>query len=416
MIPEIKRTVAGVLLALGISGLGLSISHAEESAPGTGDAVMSGSPHVNLRYRFEHVEQDDFDENANASTLRIRLNYGTEKWRGWSGFAEFDYIAEVLVNDFNSGAGTSPPDRDQYPLVADPKGADLNQLYLDYEGFDKTRLRFGRQKILLDNERFVGPVGWRQNEQTFDGVSATLNGLPKTELFYSYIARVNRVFGERSFAGQQDMNTHLLNGRIGVTDKWQLTPYAYFIDNDDAPEFSTSTLGVRANGEVGLAGGAVKLLAEFATQSDAANNPVSYRAQYIHLRADWAMHNGLTLGLAVEGLGGDQNDPGKAFRTPLATLHPFQGWADQFLITPNAGIQDVYASVKYKLNKWTLLGVYHDFSAADGGARWGSEIDLAASRAMGERYSILLKAAFFRADDASFVDTNKIWVQLVANY
>lgn len=379
-------------------------------------ALLAGQLHINLRYRYEYVNEDDFNQDAHASTLRLRLNYATGKWYDWSGFAEFDYVGQVFLHSFNSGGGTSSADRNQYPVVADPKGADLNQLYLDYAGYTNTRLRFGRQRILLDDERFVGGVGWRQNEQTFDGASALFKGLPKTELFYSYVAQANRIFGERSAAGRHDVNAHLLNARIKASDNWQLTPYFYYIDNDDVAAFSTATLGARANGTFTLAGGTLKLLGEFATQSDAADNPVSYDTEYLHLSADWALKNGLSVGIGFESLGGDQNDPGKAFRTPLATLHKFQGWANQFLATPNAGVDDFSLNAKYKYQKWNFQAIYHDFSATEGSADWGSELDLAASRPLGKRYSILLKAAFFSADDAPFEDTTKLWIQLVANY
>lgn len=413
-----KLALIAVTASLISGSLSLAAAQAavQTSAAALDEALLGGKLHINLRYRYEYVNEDDFDKNANASTLRLRLNYQTGKWRDWSGFTEFDYVGQVLLHSFNSGAGTSSPDRNQYPVVADPKGADLNQLYLDYGGLSDTRLRFGRQRILLDDQRFVGGVGWRQNEQTFDGVSALFKGLPKTELFYSYIAQVNRIFGERSSAGRHDANIHLLNARIKVAGNWQVTPYFYFIDNDDVAAFSTATFGARANGAIAFTSGTLKLAGEFATQSDAADNPVDYTTEYLRLSADWALKNGLSVGIGFESLGGDQNAPGKAFRTPLATLHKFQGWADQFLATPNAGVDDFSVNAKVKYRKWNLQAVYHDFSAAEGSADWGSELDLAASRALGGRYSLLLKAAFFSADDAPFEDASKFWIQLVANY
>jgi len=411
------------MIAVGMAGLFLGpLSSAAETKTelGLGEAIVAGTPHVLFRYRYEFVDDDNFDNDANASTLRLRLNYKTGKWRAWSGFAEFDYIAHLLQKDFNSLGGTSPGKEGIYPVVADPEGADLNQFYLDYEGFADTRLRFGRQRILLDNQRFIGPVGWRQNEQTYDGVSLTFKGLAKTEVFYSYVAQVNRILGERSPAGQDDANNHTLNVRISFSDKWKLTPYYYYIDSEDSPVFSTSTLGARLNGTLAIGDGTLKLVGEAATQSEAADNPADYDAEYYHLSANWAMKNGLSLGLGFESLGGEDSPIGEAFRTPLATLHAFQGWADQFLATgagnPGAGVEDFYASVKYKMQKWNLQAIYHDFSAADGSATWGSEFDLAASRSLGDRYAILLKAAFFSADDPNFRDVTKLWLQLTAKY
>jgi alginate export protein len=417
---SIAAGLAGLLL-VSLSAAADKDAEADENS--LVDAIISGTPHVKFRYRYEYVSDENFDKDANASNLKLRLNYATGKWRGWSAFGEFDYIGELFLNDFNSAAGTSPPDRNVYPVVADPKGADLNQFYLDYEGLADTRLRFGRQRILLDNERFVGPVGWRLNEQTFDAVSATYKGLAKTEIFYSFIGQVNRVFGERTPVGTQRMKSHILNVPITVADNWKVTPYYYYIRNDDSPAFalfSTATLGARAKGEIALGESTLKLVGEFATQSDIGDNPVSYSAQYFNLSAEWVMKSSLSLGVGLESLGGDENEPGKAFRTPLATLHAFQGWADLFLATavsfPGAGVEDFTISAKYKIKKWKLQAIYHDFSAAAGSTPWGSEVDLAASRSLGDRYSLLLKGAVFSADNAAYRDVTKLWVQVIANF
>ena len=109
------------------------------------------------------------------------------------------------------------------------------------------------------------------------------------------------------------------------------------------------------------------------------------------------MQNSLAVGLGFESLGGS-SDPGEAFRTPLATLHAFNGWADQFLTTPTGGIDDLYVTVKYAFGPWNLTGVYHDFSAETGGIDYGGELDVSVGRKLGGRYGVLFKGAFFSAD------------------
>jgi hypothetical protein len=377
-------------------------------------AITSGKASLGLRYRYEHVDDDAFTENANASTLRLRLNYRTGKWEKLSGFVEFDYVGELLMDDFNNLGGSSP-DRDQYPVVADPKGPDLNQLYIDYDWSDVGKGRLGRQRILLDNQRFVGGVGWRQNEQTYDAVSVNFKGWSKTDFFYSYVNAVQRVFGEKVPAGRHKNETHLLNVKFKLSDAWDVTPYFYLIDNKDAAAFSTATLGARLTGGVAAGDGKLGFVVEAATQSDAGNNPVSYDAEYFNVGATWALKNGLSLGLAWESLGGDQNVAGASFRTPLATLHAFQGWADRFLSTPDAGVNDLFATVKYQAGTWNFTGVYHDFEAQSGNADWGSELDVSADRKLGDRYGVLLKAAFYDAKQHR-ADTNIFWIMLTASY
>ncbi|MGB5352582.1 MAG: alginate export family protein [Woeseia sp.] len=392
------------------------LAQAQEATPNDlATAISSGDAGVDLRYRFEHVDQDNIAKTASASTLRLRLNYATLPFRNIKGFVEFDYVAELLVDDFNSGGGTSP-NRTQYPVVADPDGADLNQLYLDFGAIPDILLRLGRQRILLDNQRFVGGVGWRQNEQTYDGATLKWSGLEQTELQYSYVTRVNRIFGDSSPAGRDDSNTHLLNARFMLPETWTLSAYAYRIDDDDVSAFSTLTVGARLNGSIPAGERKMTLTGEIASQSDAASAPVDYRATYYRFDAAIAVTDMLSLGLGYESLGGDQTAAGKAFRTPLATLHAFQGWADVFLNTPDAGIDDLFATVSVKQGNWAFAGTWHQFSAADGGADWGSEIDVSASRKLGERYGLLLKAAAFNADNAAFADTRKLWLMLTAAY
>ena len=405
-----KRRGAAALAAVLIGAPAL----AEETAASTSlaDAIANGSASLALRYRYELVDQDNFNDDANASTLRLRLNYQTAAYEGWSGLVEFDYVGEVLAKDFNSGSGTSGADRNQYPVVADPDGADLNQVYLQYVSGDDWQARIGRQRILLDDQRFVGGVGWRQNEQTYDALSLRFDGLDKTSVSYSYLTQVNRIYGSSVPAGRHDHNTHLLNAAVDLDDGFKVVGYAYLIDNDDDAASSTNTFGLRGEGVINLSDGKLLLLGEVARQSDAANNPTSFDATYYRMQATWKW-DAWFAGAGYEVLGSDN---GQGFRTPLATLHAFNGWADQFLGTPGGGLEDLYVRVGVNVEKWSLEGIYHDFGAEASSADYGSEIDLVAKRPLGDRYNLLLKTAFFDTDNAGFVDVTKFWVMVSANF
>ncbi len=387
---------------------------AAEEAMDLGSALTAGAANVSVRYRYEHVDQDTFADDANASTARLRLSYRTGRWRGAQGFLEFDHVFHVVARDFNSGAGTSPG-RERYPVVVDPKGSDLNQLYVDFKASDDWSVRVGRQRILLDNHRFVGNVGWRQNEQTYDAIALTTDVIRNSDLIYAYVNSVRRIFGDDVPAGRNQTHVHLLNAAVSLAGEWSVTPYFYYIDNSDVPAFSTATLGARIRGKPKLGDAHLDLLAEFATQSDAANAPVNYDAEYLHLKADLALTSALSLSLGFESLGGDAR-PGRMFRTPLATLHAFQGWADQFLETPPGGIDDLYAGFSYAFDAWKLVATYHDFSAETGGGDYGSELDFSIGRKLAKNYALLFKGALFDADAAPYVDTTKIWIMLTADF
>jgi len=408
-----KRNTIGLLTATALLLAAAPFAAADESDT-LAAAITSGKAGVTVRARYEGVDKDNALKDANALTARLRLNYKTGSWKGWSAFAEYDHVFG-LIRDYNAGGGTTPDKFGVYQTVADPKGSDLNQLYLDYSLSEATMVRAGRQRVLLDNQRFVGGVGWRQNEQTYDALLLSTKAISKTTLAYAYVGQVRRIFGQTSPAGSMNVDTHLLNAKVKINDSWSVTPYVYYIDNKDAAATSTSTLGARLTGAVKAGEGTVALVAELATQSDAANNPVNYDADYAHLSALWSMDNGLGLGIAYESLGTDSSNF-QSFRTPLATLHAFQGWADMFLTTPGAGIDDLYATVKYKAGKWNLTGVYHDFSAETGSGDFGTEFDLSAGTKLGGNYGILFKGAFFSSDDVAYPDTNKFWIMFTANY
>lgn len=65
--------------------------------------------------------------------------------------------------------------------MADPECTEANQAYLQMKLGTFTGIA-GRQRVILDNARFIGNVGWRQNEQTYDAVTFKSAALPKTQL------------------------------------------------------------------------------------------------------------------------------------------------------------------------------------------------------------------------------------------
>lgn len=101
-------------------------------------------------------------------------------------------------------------------------------------------------------------------------------------------------------------------------------------------------------------------------------------------------------------------------RTRLATLHAFQGWADQFLLTPDAGIVDIYGSLGYARYGWRFEGIFHHFSAEDGGGSYGRELDFSATRPLRGRYTLMLKSAIFDGDSPVFPSTTKAWLMITA--
>ena len=376
------------------------------------EALKGGEVKIQFRYRYEDVDQDNALENANASTLKSRLNYTSAVFSGLQAQVEVDNVTQVGDDDYNSTSNNETG----YSVVADPDGTEFNQAWLSWSGMD-TVVKGGRQRILLDNERFVGGVGWRQNEQTYDSGSVVNKSLKDTTLSYAWVDNVNRVFGpddgtSAAWLGDWDSSIHLLNASYAGLSFGTITVYDYLMDIKDADAQSNETWGVRFNGKHAL-GETVSLLytLEYARQEDYADNPVSYEADYYAVEGGLALPAAVTLIVGQEALEGDAGTPGKAFRTPLATLHKFQGFADMFLNTPDGGIQDSYVSASIVLMGATASAVWHDFEAEDGGASFGDEFDLSLSRKFGQYVTGLLKYADYN-EDGFAVDTRKFWVQL----
>lgn len=390
----------------------LTICGAVNAADSLSEAFSNGDTKLSFRYRFEMVDQDNFNRDANASTLRTRLNYKTENYNGFSFFIEADNVMDVFGDNYNAGAGNTP-NNGQYPVVADPTGTELNQAWFNYAFNNKTGVKLGRQRILLDNQRFVGGVGWRQNEQTYDAISLDTE-IMGSQLFLSYIENVNRIFGDDVAAGDHDNQTFLANWSNKWLDRHQLTVYYYNIDNEDTAAFSTATFGTSFKTHWPMGDNKFTLGVELAQQSDAHNNPINYDADYARLDLGLELNNVTFFG-GYEVLGGDNNQVGATFRTPLATLHAFNGWADQFLNTPGAGLADTFVGAKGGINGFNWLVKYHQFDADSGSGDFGSELDLSLSKKLNKNFSALLKAAQYDAEDINS-DTSKYWIMLSADF
>jgi len=127
-------------------------------------ALSDGELDLDLRYRYEIADEDAFDRNANASTLRTRLAYTSDSVEGFSVTLNVDDVRAIGANNYDSTRNA----KTQYPRVPDPEGTDLNLVSIAYAGLEKTTIVVGRQRILRDNGRFVSGLPWRQNETTYD--------------------------------------------------------------------------------------------------------------------------------------------------------------------------------------------------------------------------------------------------------
>ena len=375
---------------LSLLALAIAVTLANESARAAEPfiaALETGKPLIDLRLRFEEVDQADKPKEATATTIRARLGYQTGNFHGFSALAEFDVVQHLGARHFNDSINGLAA----YPMIWDPDMVALNRLQLAYgvrlanAGAAAPDLRFivGRQRIIFGDGRFVGNAEWRQHEQTFDALSLVDTSIPETTLSYSYVMRVNRVFGPNSPAGTFDSHSHLFNVVYGgLLPRLKLEAYAFLLDLRQAPALSTATVGLRGEGNFDLGSGFTsKLNGAYAHQTDYANNPLDI-ALSDYLGEAGILYAGFTGLVGYEVLEGNGTI---GFQTPLANLHPFQGWAETFLTKPPNGLKDFYLRGGYGFAasplfaKASALLIYHDFSAqrlaADYGSEWDAQLE-----------------------------------------
>jgi len=372
------------------------------------------TPYVDIRYRLEVVDQTGLPNDATASTLRVRAGIKTAEWHGLSALVEgegFAGIGETSYNDTVNG-------KIAYPVVADPSDVLLNQAWLRWRPVKQIELTGGRQAINLENQRWVGSVGWRQNDQTLDAARVTVKPVKDLSLDYFYAWRVNRVFGPDSPQGiWRDTDIHSVRAAYTIKDVGTLSAYGLWLDVPSSAASSSRTLGVRMAGERKV-GKQTKVLyaVEYARQQDFGPNPASYDLSYF-LAEPGIAQGPFTLKGGFERLEGNGS---AAVQTPLATLHAFNGWADKFLTTPSRGLRDIYVDVGWKAGKGPLKGLalrasWHDYNSTVGGINYGQEWNGQVSYPIGKHFTVLAKAARYDAD-AFATDTTKFWFSIEAKY
>jgi hypothetical protein len=386
---------------------GLAAAGGAFAAETLGQAIRESDFIVDWRLRYESVDQTGIAETAEALTGRLRFGFQTAP------LAKTRLLMEgVWIGDGIDRYNSTTNGHTQYPVVADPAGfTDLNRFALTNKSLEHTTLTFGRQRIVLDDTRFVGNVAWRQNEQTFDGLRAQIDG-SAVKVDVSWSNQVDRVFGPDSPVGRWHGEVVLTN--LSHAFKFgTLTGFDYYADLNDAAAASSNTLGLRLSGSKPLGKLGSNYALSYARQTDAGANPASFSLPYAMLEGGLTFKQKPNVTLGYERLGSNGT---VGFSTPLATLHAFQGWADKFLATPAAGIDDKYVKFGYPLRKRgpftsiSALAWYHDFTAEHGSTHFGNELDLQLV-ARTKKIALTLKYATYAADQL-FTDTDKLWLSV----
>ncbi len=393
-------------------------------AASLGDALTHGVFSADLRVRYESVDQGNRARTGESLTGRLRLGYETLAYAGlYAGVSGqiTRNLARPVRNDGING-------RADLPLIPDPAAEQLHEAYVGWvdrgaDSMARSRVVAGRQRIIYDNERWIGPSEFRQNAQSLDAVSAETQISQALSLRYAYLWQVNRVLGNNPPNGRWESDSHLIGATTSVVPYGVTTAYAYLLDLMPAPQLSSATYGLRYDGKVTVGTTDVTLEAEFARQSDYGRNPRDYALTYSLIKPGVVLgaYGGTTLSVAWEQLRGNGL---VAVQSPLATLHRHNGWADVFTTTPPRGLREF--SVRWlqelpdigplKMPKLDLR--YLDFASADGtggGLHYGREYDADLNVSLGGPFVVGFRAARYDADRFD-TDTTKFWIYFEAKY
>ena len=399
------RRVSGVATLV----LGLAPCHAAE--PAFDQALSGGKPYLSLRVRAENVRDDAFARDATAPTFRLRLGYETLPWHHATALLEVDHLGLWGGDAYNSTRNG----RTDRPVVADPEATDLNQLALKITTPQNDWV-LGRQRLSLDNQRFIGTSGWRQNEQTFDAATWRTRLVPHAVVTYVYLGNVNRVYGPDAGSPPPDLHVkgHVLHGSFDLKSAGRLAAFGHWMDVGNAPSLSHQNLGLLWTGSRAI-GTQWKLpwSLSYVRQQDFGNNPIRYSARYVQAELG-ASARDLELRAGIEILSGDPARPDRMFQTPFSSSHPFQGWAGKFTTAPPQGIRDRYAAATARRWGWEAQLARHDFSAEAVSRTYGSEWDLSLTRKLAKRTELMLKGAQYRSDGL-LRDTRRLWLQASAD-
>lgn len=412
------------------AAVGMMTSAVQAASPIVG-AFGEAKPLLDFRLRYENVDQLASPALTDATAVTLRGRVGFETGKAWN----TALLAEVeavwpLQSDYRSDPSI-PTVKATYAVVADPEAQEINRLQLTNTSLTDTTLTLGRQRINLDDQRFVGNVGWRQNEQTFDALRVVNKHITNLTIDITYAVHVNRIYGPDSPQSPYRGDNYF--GNIAYqTSVGKITGFAYLLSFKPIPSIataldptrvSTSTYGLRFAGEKPV--GKVKLgyIASYAKQRERGANPLENDNHYqlLELNTTWRQ---VTFGLGDEILSG-YLVPGTTttvgFSTPLATLHKFQGWVDKFLTTPGNGIDDRYASLTWlkkgvgPFDTITAVGAYHSYRAERISGDYGDELNLSLA-AKYQRVTGTIKYGNYSAAPTTPItvarDTKKFWLQL----
>lgn len=384
------------------------------AAPARADDIAI-KPTLDARLRYEHVGQDGLPiQDSDAVTLRLRGG-ATASIGHWSALVE-EQTTLALVGDYYDGLHGAA----SRPLVGDPENVALYRAQLQYKTKTLT-VTAGRQRISLDDDRFVDAGLFRDNGVTYDAVRTEWTGIKNLRADVTYAWDVRTVWGTNGTGPRPTaIGGDNVFAELGyATPIGTLTGFSYLVDQDEVAvqgfRLSSQTYGMRLKGSRPIAKAKLAYELSYARQSDYHRNPNDYAANFYLADAVLDLAS-FKLGAGYEVDGADKGVALTSFQFPVGSGFRYRGWAGKFNPTPPDGVRDLYGSVGWgvkklgPLNDFGVQAVYHRFESDRLVRHYGNELDLLASGKLG-RWTLAVRYAGYDADTFA-IETRKVWLQL----
>ena len=372
---RVRRLVRARRIAVAACAFAATSCYSQDSgqAPGIPEAIAGGRPIVELRPRYNRLDESNYPDLGEGGTMRTTLGWITAPYYGVRVRFEVlnaSHIGTRQFNDDGSQINTSP-----YPLLPDPQYTGVNQAYAEYDNEAGLEVKLGRQAVRLDNQRWVSDNDFRQIPQLFEGGALTYTGIERTELAAAYYSKVRTTSGVTN-----DLRLITLRAAWNPVEGHSLALYAVMHDQAANGAFtgfadnSYRVVGAKAEGSVaGFKGIDVPYLAEYAQQRPYAGGDSRIDANY------WRLGAGLSTDrwtarydYEVKGSNGGQY----GVQMPLTDFYQYNGWTLHFFNTPRQGLHDQWLTLRWAIDPLTLYAESHRFHSGFGGIDFGRENDV----------------------------------------
>jgi hypothetical protein len=337
------------------------------------ESLARGRFTLELRPRYNRIDQSDKPERTEGGTLRAVAGWRSAPWNGLRLTVEGIHAGHWGRKAFNDDGAQINTSR--YPLLPDPRYTGMNEVHVEYAAAQGMRLRLGRQRVRLDNQRWVSDNDFRQIPQLFDGVTALYTGIENTELMGAHFNKVRTTSGTTA-----ELKLTLLHAAWNPFPGHGLAAYGYFHDQAQNGAFtgfadsSYRVAGVRAEGSPARFGAVdATYVAEVAWQRPHAGGDARVHARYWRLGGG-ASADAWTLRYDYEVKGSNAGAYG--LQMPLTDFYAFNGWTLHFFNTPRQGLRDQWLTGRASMGDFTLYGEAHRFRSDFGSLNFGREADV----------------------------------------